>query len=108
MTAPTKLRPSDTGACGTPAGYSRHYRRHEDPCEPCRQARIVDRRAYREAAAALRALRPPDLTGAKPLPSGLGRFAGVYVPHAFRQLGPSMGATQGVDCFGWIDDGRHL
>jgi WhiB family redox-sensing transcriptional regulator len=43
------LRPrtGDTEACGTVRGYRRHYRRHEDACDPCREAqRARDRRNY--------------------------------------------------------------
>ena len=25
--------------CGTVAGYQRHYRHHEEPCDPCKDSR---------------------------------------------------------------------
>lgn len=39
---PSDLRdpPTDTGACGTYAGYRRHLRRREDGCDPCRAAAV--------------------------------------------------------------------
>ncbi|MDT0567872.1 hypothetical protein RM704_10390 [Streptomyces sp. DSM 3412] len=34
--------------CGTKAGYHRHYRHKEKPCEPCRAAKAVAHKYYRE------------------------------------------------------------
>lgn len=34
---------------GTYAGFMRHYRRKETPCEPCRQARNTYMARYRES-----------------------------------------------------------
>lgn len=40
--------PTDTGACGTEAGYGRHERRSEKACRPCLDSRSAALRA-REA-----------------------------------------------------------
>jgi hypothetical protein len=32
--------------CGTPAGYYRHWRRGEQPCDPCQRAYRVEQRDY--------------------------------------------------------------
>lgn len=37
--------PDWTGRCGTPGGYSDHYRFHIPVCEPCRQAGLAHRKA---------------------------------------------------------------
>lgn len=34
-------------ACGTYAGYARHHRQGEAPCDPCRDAAREYQRAYR-------------------------------------------------------------
>lgn len=36
---------------GTPAGYARHARAQEQPCDPCREAMNAHRRAKRKVAA---------------------------------------------------------
>lgn len=42
--------PSDTGACGEAKGYSRHIRRSQWPCEPCREAKRAEERQRRASA----------------------------------------------------------
>lgn len=39
-------------SCGTPAGYKRHWRRREDPCDECLRAVADDSARVRAAAAA--------------------------------------------------------
>ena len=41
---------TDTGKCGTDAGFQRHYRRKEQACEPCRQARADKQKARKLSA----------------------------------------------------------
>lgn len=36
-----KRKPIMIQPCGTPAGYQRHYRNHEKPCNACRQANLI-------------------------------------------------------------------
>lgn len=43
--ADERTEPTPTGACGTNAGYQRHQKRHERPCDDCRAAH----RAYYHA-----------------------------------------------------------
>lgn len=48
-----KAAPVTRPQCGTDAGYFRHYRADERPCEPCRAAHIAinaDRDAARQRA----------------------------------------------------------
>lgn len=40
--------------CATPAGYARHLRHKEVPCDPCTKAHTASRRALKEAARARR------------------------------------------------------
>lgn len=40
---------TDTGACGTSAGYQRHRVRHEEPCGPCRAAKAARSAGYKRA-----------------------------------------------------------
>ncbi|MYW48845.1 hypothetical protein [Streptomyces sp. SID161] len=42
-----KPRPSSDARCGTRSGYSRHHRRGETPCQPCKDANAVADRYYR-------------------------------------------------------------
>ncbi|MFM9675816.1 hypothetical protein ACKI1N_10240 [Streptomyces brasiliscabiei] len=44
--APRKSR--QPARCGTKAGYHRHYRHKEKPCEPCRAAKAVAHAHYRK------------------------------------------------------------
>jgi hypothetical protein len=43
--------PDWTGRCGTPEGYSDHYRLDIPYCLPCREARAAQRREARKAVA---------------------------------------------------------
>lgn len=101
----TKLPPTDTGRCGEYAGYQRHQKRGETPCEAC----LKSKRDYESAnGAARRAARrrdtPVDKRGAHPLSerSVFGRFAGRQVMHPARLVD-----GQCVECFGWPCDPRH-
>jgi hypothetical protein len=51
--APTNRRdpPTDTGKCGTYAGYRRHLRRHQEGCGPCRAASAREQRRRKAARA---------------------------------------------------------
>ena len=42
-------RPGAISQCGTTAGWERHYRRNEPPCDPCREAKTEARRRARRA-----------------------------------------------------------
>jgi len=42
-----KKNPTDTGVCGTNSGWYRHRKRHEHPCDPCREAYNSERRKER-------------------------------------------------------------
>ncbi|MCX5066932.1 hypothetical protein OOJ91_13855 [Micromonospora lupini] len=99
MTTTTKAAPTDTGACGERAGYSRHRVAGEQPCRPCMDANNAANQARR------RRLRPrPPMPAAVPLTprSPFGRLAALPVLHRFR------GVSQCRDCFGWWDDPRHV
>jgi hypothetical protein len=48
---PRELKP-----CGTDAAYSRHLKRGEDPCDPCKEAHREGNRAYPSKKAYARAL----------------------------------------------------
>lgn len=41
-------QPRQPAECGTEAGYRRHYRYKEPPCQPCRAAKAAAMRHYRE------------------------------------------------------------
>lgn len=45
MRTPTRLPPTDTGACGEFRGAKRHGRRGEQNCDPCRTAYTAHERA---------------------------------------------------------------
>lgn len=49
MRTPTRLPPTDTGACGEFRGAKRHGRRGEQNCDPCRTAYTAHERARRAA-----------------------------------------------------------
>jgi hypothetical protein len=49
MRTPTRLPPTDTGACGEFRGAKRHGRRGEQNCNPCRTAYTAHERARRAA-----------------------------------------------------------
>jgi len=55
-----KLPPTDTGACGTPKGMRRHYRKDETACPPCRAADVQRKRNDR-----LKTNGEPRMTGAE-------------------------------------------
>ncbi|MET7949241.1 hypothetical protein [Micromonospora sp. NPDC005324] len=101
MTAPTKAPTTDTGRCGTTAGYSRHRAANQKPCRACQDATnavsIERRRRLRPRVPMPPAVR---ITAA----SRHGRMAARPVMHLFRP----MSLSQCGDCFGWRDDYRHL
>ncbi len=39
--------PRELQPCGTPAAYQRHYKRGEEPCGACREAKADYQREYR-------------------------------------------------------------
>ena len=39
---------TDTGACGTYAGWQRHHKLNSEACEPCKEARRTYMREYRK------------------------------------------------------------
>ncbi|MEV8353153.1 hypothetical protein ACFVTT_23455 [Streptomyces niveus] len=45
-----KRRPSAITQCGTAAGWDRHYRRNEPPCDACRKAKNEARTKARRAS----------------------------------------------------------
>ena len=47
---PERKPPEPLQECGTNAGWTRHRRNNQDPCEPCREAHNAANRAYRRAA----------------------------------------------------------
>lgn len=47
LAAAERLPPSDTGACGTQAGYQRHHTRQQRPCDACRAASREASRMYK-------------------------------------------------------------
>lgn len=103
-TTATKKPPTDTGRCGTYAGHQRHYKRGEENCGPCAQARRTYQNAWQATAAASRKIKPVDRRGAKPLSerSVFGRLAGLPTMHPAR-----LRNGQCVECWGWPDDPRH-
>lgn len=105
MTTTTLARrsPTDTGRCGTHAGYQRHRLADETPCQRCQNGHQQAVRDYRARH------RRPRITAAdreaarRALPLTSGRLAGTQVCHQFRPLTHN----QCAECWGWRDDPRH-
>ena len=104
MSTATMLPPTDTGRCGTNAGYQRHRKRGEAPCRPCKDGKRAHARALesRPALAAYTARDRELARNAPPLTSG--RLACSALPHQFRP----MSRSQCGECWGFRDDPRHL
>lgn len=91
--------PTDTGRCGTSAGYRRHQDAGEIPCPACLRAR----KDYDQA----RRRKTPAELAQMNLPSTFGRYACTSRMHLFAPLLGTLGADICAECFGFTDDPRH-
>ncbi|KXK63380.1 hypothetical protein AWW66_03440 [Micromonospora rosaria] len=104
MTAAVELTaPTDTGRCGERAGYVRHRRAGEHPCEPCRRASSTSTADYRSRIRRRGVSAIDRRIAEQALPLTSGRLATTQIPHRFRPLTSSTCA----ECWGFRDDPRH-